>query len=149
MVPSDVESIGTGMVDFIVIETNGSFEAVDSLKSTFDGATHLGYNAFDHTLDTVAADRRVQSRQMYAQGLCRTCQDCSLVNVCGGGYLPHRYAGGEDFDHPSVYCADLMKLIRHIRRRVSEELTRGGLAGDRRSADKATVPAATASADRS
>jgi uncharacterized protein len=125
--PSRVESVGIGMVDFIVIETNGDFEAVDSLKSTFDGATHLGYNAFDHQLDDVATDHRVQARQLGAEGLCQRCQECSLANVCGGGYLPHRYSGGENFANPSVYCADLMKLIRHIRLRVGEELTRSGL----------------------
>lgn len=125
--PSRVESVGIGKVDFIVIETNGDFEAVDSLKSTFDGATHLGYNAFDHSLEDVAADHRVRARQLGAEGLCHRCQECSLAKVCGGGYLPHRYSGGENFANPSVYCADLMKLIRHIRLRVGEELTQSGL----------------------
>jgi uncharacterized protein len=122
-----VESLGTTPVDLIVVETNGELEAVDSLKATYDGATRLGYNLFEHDLDTVAADRRVQARQLQAPGLCRRCQECSLVQVCGGGYLPHRYAGGEDFANPSVYCADLIKLIRHIRMRIGAELTRAGL----------------------
>ncbi len=125
--PSGVESVGTDAVDLIVVETNGELEAVDSLKATYDGATHLGYNVYDHDLDAVAGDARVQARQQHARGLCRTCQECSLVNACGGGYFPHRYSGGENFANPSIYCADLMKLIRHIRMRVGEELTRAGV----------------------
>jgi uncharacterized protein len=117
-----VESLGTGAVDLIVVETNGEIEAVDSLKSTYDGATELGFNVFEHDFDTVARDPRVRSRQMHAHGLCRRCRECSLVEVCGGGYLPHRYSGGDSFDNPSVYCADLMKIIHHIRARVVREL---------------------------
>jgi len=49
---------------------------------------------------------------------CRICQGCAVFAVCGGGYLPHRYATGNGFDNPSVYCRDLMKLITHIRDRV-------------------------------
>jgi uncharacterized protein len=125
--PSGLESLGTSAVDLIVVETNGELEAVDSLKSTFNGATHLGYNVFDHDFDTVAADHRVQARQLHFQGLCRQCQECSLAEVCGGGYIPHRYAGGTNFANPSVYCADLMKLIRHIRQRLGAELAKAKL----------------------
>lgn len=126
--PSGVESLGTGAVDLVVVETNGEVEAVDSLKSTFDGATELGLNVFDHDFDEVALDLRVRSRQLGAGGLCRTCRECSLVEVCGGGYLPHRYAGGGSFDNPSIYCADLMRIIDHIRGRVLRELRPGAAA---------------------
>ncbi len=141
---SGLESLGTSAVDLIVVETNGELEAVDSLKSTFDGATHLGYNVFDHDFDTVAADRRVQSRQLHFQGLCRRCQECSLAEVCGGGYVPHRYSGGTSFDNPSVYCADLMKLIRHIRQRLGAELARAELPAAPRRREEAKPPPALA-----
>jgi uncharacterized protein len=36
--------------------------------------------------------------------------------------LPHRYRVANGFDNPSVYCADLMKLITHIRGAVGREL---------------------------
>jgi uncharacterized protein len=141
---SRVESIGACLVDLLVVETNGELEAVDSLKATYDGATNLGYNIFDHDLDTVAADPRVQARQQGAWGLCRQCQECSVVDVCGGGYLPNRYSGGENFLNPSVYCADLMKLIRHIRRRVGAAMAQAGLqTAPPRTANPAPALAAT------
>jgi uncharacterized protein len=120
--PSCAEFIGLDPVDLIVVETDGSIEALDALKATFEGATKLGFDVFRHDFDTVALDLRIRARQLGATALCATCQSCSLVDVCGGGYLPHRYASRNGFDNPSVYCTDLQKLIGYIRRRVVTEL---------------------------
>lgn len=109
-----VESLGLTPVDLVVVETNGEVEGVDSLKATFEGATALNHDVFQHSFDLVAEHRAVRQRQMGLQGLCQTCQDCPVVEVCGGGYVPHRYSLLNGFDNPSVYCADLEKLIRHI-----------------------------------
>lgn len=117
-----VESIGLNPVDLIVIETNGDIEAVDSLKATFEGATVLGYNVFEHDFNIVAQDIAVQNRQKGADSLCQKCQDCSVVDFCGGGYLPNRYSSERGFDNPSVYCQDLEKLIKHIYNAVTIEL---------------------------
>ena len=40
------------------------------------------------------------------------------VNVCGGGYYPHRYSVEQSYMNPSVYCKDLYKLINHINNRI-------------------------------
>lgn len=121
-VSSSVESIGTTPVDLVVVETNGDIEAVDSLKSTFEGATQLGYNIFDDDFDTVARDFRVKERHLGVQSLSNICQECSLVKVCGGGYLPHRYSKSRNFDNPSIYCSDLTKIIQHVHERVAAEI---------------------------
>lgn len=119
---SGVESLGTNPIDLIVVETNGDVEAVDSLKSTFEGATSLGYNVFENDFSTIASDPRVRLRQIQVHGLCQNCKNCSIVDICGGGYIPHRYAGGTDFNHPSVYCLDLKEIINHVSRKVESEL---------------------------
>jgi len=116
------ESLGLAPVDLIVVETNGDIEAVDSLKSTFHGATRLGYNVFENDFNTVAADFAVRNRQSGAETLCQKCKDCPVVNICGGGYLPHRYSVERGFDNPSIYSADLEKLIRHIHAVVFNQL---------------------------
>jgi uncharacterized protein len=124
--PTQVESLGLLPVDLIVVETNGQLEAVDSLKSTFEGATSLGYAVDSHTFDQVAVDLRVRSRQLGADALSETCRRCSIVHVCGGGYVPHRYARANGFDNPSVYCADLQRIIHHIHQRLEAELREVG-----------------------
>jgi uncharacterized protein len=120
--PSLVESIGLNPVDLIVVETNGDIEAVDSLKGTYDGATRLGLNVFDHNFDTALEHLAVQNRQNGASGLCQQCQNCPVVSFCGGGYIPNRYSAERGFDNPSVFCADLEKLIRHIHGKVVHEI---------------------------
>ena len=121
-IPTMVESLGLLPVDLVVIETDGQIEAVDSLKASAEGATYLGYNIFDHSFDLVAMDAAVQMRQVGATSLCKTCRECPVVNVCGGGYLPHRYSRARAFSNPSVYCDDLQKLIGHVHSSVSAHL---------------------------
>ena len=41
-----------------------------------------------------------------------------MHKICGGGYFPHRYRSGSGFRNPSVYCADLQRVITHIAARV-------------------------------
>ncbi len=80
----------------------------------FDGAPATGLNVFDHSLDVVAQHPGITARQKGLAGLCRTCQECPVVTSCGGGLYAHRYRSETGFANPSVYCADLLKLITHI-----------------------------------
>ncbi|MEJ8644941.1 radical SAM/SPASM protein FxsB, inactivated metallohydrolase extension form [Streptomyces sp. MS1.HAVA.3] len=53
--PSLTESLGLAPTDLVVVETDGTLEQVDSLKSAFEGAAATGFNVFDHAFDQVAA----------------------------------------------------------------------------------------------
>ncbi|MEU7619728.1 FxsB family cyclophane-forming radical SAM/SPASM peptide maturase [Micromonospora rifamycinica] len=106
------EAVGLAPVDLVVVETDGTFEQVDSLKSAFHGAAATGLDVFRHRVDEAAAHPGIAVRQSGLAGLCATCRSCPLVRRCGGGLLAHRYRTGTDFDNPSAYCADLAALIR-------------------------------------
>ena len=71
-------------------------------------------NVNDHDIDDVLYHPKINFRQIGLNALSNTCKECSLVDTCGGGYLPHRYSSENEFDNPSVYCNDLIKLINHI-----------------------------------
>ena len=116
----------------MVIETDGSYEQVDSLKAAFDGAPETGTNVFGHPIDTVAAASGILARQQGIAALCQTCQECPVVSSCGGGLYTHRYRARNGFDNPSVYCADLLALISHIGSRLPRSPARRGCAGPRR-----------------
>ncbi|MFJ2440466.1 MULTISPECIES: FxsB family cyclophane-forming radical SAM/SPASM peptide maturase [unclassified Streptomyces] len=121
--PSLTESLGLAPTDLVVVETDGSLEQVDSLKSAYDGAAATGFDVFAHTLDEVAAHPGVRTRQLGLAGVSGTCRRCPVVRSCGGGLHTHRYRsvdGTGSFDHPSVYCADLEALIRGIEARTAE-----------------------------
>ncbi|PRY02698.1 FxsB family cyclophane-forming radical SAM/SPASM peptide maturase [Allonocardiopsis opalescens] len=119
---SRVESIGLSPVAVIVIDTDGGLEQVDTLKSAYDGAAATGLNVHTHRLDAALVHPAVAVRQAGRAGLSDQCRACPLVAVCGGGYYPHRYRAGSGFRNPSVYCADLARLIRHIGENVRRDL---------------------------
>ncbi|KJS54588.1 radical SAM protein [Streptomyces rubellomurinus subsp. indigoferus] len=111
------ESLGLEPSDLAVIETDGSFEQADSLKTAYDGAPATGMDVFRHSLDDLARHPGIAARQSGLAGLSDTCRSCPVVRSCGGGLYAHRYRshhGSGGFDHPSVYCGDLMKLINGI-----------------------------------
>ncbi|MFF5207859.1 FxsB family cyclophane-forming radical SAM/SPASM peptide maturase [Streptosporangium sp. NPDC000396] len=112
------ESIGLEPSTLVVIETDGSYEQVDSLKIAYEGAPETGHDVVRHSLDEVAAHPGMVARQRGLDGLSGTCRSCPVVTSCGGGLYPHRYRSGSGFLNPSVFCADLLKLITHVRDRT-------------------------------
>ncbi|MFG1780578.1 FxsB family cyclophane-forming radical SAM/SPASM peptide maturase [Micromonospora sp. NPDC049048] len=108
------EAVGLGPADLVVVETDGSFEQVDTLKSAFDGAAATGLDVFRHRVDDAAAHPGIAVRQTGLAGLCDACRACPVVGHCGGGLYTHRYRARNGFDNPSVYCPDLLKLVRVV-----------------------------------
>ena len=119
------EALGTDPGNSLVIDTNGDWEQPDSMKTSFDGAAATGMNVSGHAVDEVAAHPAITARQGGVAALCATCRACPVVHVCGGGLYAHRFRpaphahrrGGTDpaeFEHPSVYCADLKALINAV-----------------------------------
>jgi uncharacterized protein len=118
--PATTEALGVEPVDLLVIETDGSLEQADSLKTAYDGAPATGFDVFTHRLDEVAAHPGVTERQLGLAGLAPQCRACPVVASCGGGLYAHRWrADGSGFANPSVYCADLLALVTGIRERVA------------------------------
>lgn len=105
------EAVGLSPADLVVLETDGTWEQVDSLKVTYAGAAATGLDVFGATVDEVAAHPMIAIRQTGLDGLSATCRACEVVDRCGGGQFPHRFRGSNGFDNPSVYCADLKELI--------------------------------------
>ena len=112
--PSQSEAVGLDPVDLLVVETDGEWEQVDSLKTAYDGAPATGFNVFAHSADEAAAHPAVAARRRGLASLSPDCQKCSVVGRCGGGLVSHRYRTGTGFRNPSVYCSDLKELIHHV-----------------------------------
>ncbi|WP_225846315.1 FxsB family cyclophane-forming radical SAM/SPASM peptide maturase [Streptomyces sp. HPF1205] len=123
--PAAVERLGLQPFTAVVVETDGSIEQVDSLKSAYEGAAATGLDVFRHSFDDALAHPGVAARQSGLAALAAACRACPLVAVCGGGHYAHRYRAPSGFRNPSVYCADLAYLIRHIAARVRRAATAG------------------------
>lgn len=120
------EVLGLAPVDLVVVETDGSIEQADSLKIAYDGAPTTGLDVFRHSFEEAAQHPAFLARQRGRAGLGPVCSSCPLARACGGGLYAHRHhpAGADPFAHPSVYCADLAALLRHIRRRIDKDFER-------------------------
>jgi len=114
--------IGTTQNDVLVVETDGSIEAVDPLKICGHNFTKAGMNVltneFDEALETPLASMYYDSHHI----LCEKCKRCPINNICGSGFLPHRYSTENGFNNPSVYCNDLIKIITHIQNNLVDYL---------------------------
>ncbi|MGN9764045.1 radical SAM protein [Micromonospora sp. SD12] len=111
---------------YLVMETDGTLELDDTLKTAFDGASKLGYDIARDDLDVVAADQRLLPLRAEIARLGPTCRACALVKVCRGGHVSHRYSESQGLDNPSVYCSALQRLILHIRSRLLAEVAAAG-----------------------
>lgn len=115
---SQLESIGLTPASVVVIETDGALEQVDSLKAAYPGAPATGLNIFDNSFDNALELPAFAARQIGVNALCEKCQRCKVRDICGAGLYSHRYRRGSGFLNPSVYCRDLLVLIRHIQQRL-------------------------------
>ncbi|MEV6763869.1 FxsB family cyclophane-forming radical SAM/SPASM peptide maturase [Streptomyces sp. NPDC051105] len=113
-VRGSVETLGLAPPTSVVIESDGSIEAVDTLRSVEEGASWLGLDVLRHSFDEALSHPKLLHRQHGKDALAEQCRACPLVDVCGGGYLPHRFSEAQGYRNPSIYCADLEYLIRHV-----------------------------------
>lgn len=121
---SRVETIGLSPPAVVVVDTDGTVEQVDTLRSVYHGAARTGLDVFRHPFDAALLHPGVVARQLGTAALSATCQSCGVRRICGGGYYPHRYRRGAGFRNPSVYCRDLQRLIRHVHQRLATDLDR-------------------------
>lgn len=131
---SGTDAFGLGDVSLITIETDGTYHDLDVLKVVGDGATRLKGSVHDTSISAVASSAPIQAhrRLLSKEGLSEICRACDVVDVCGGGSVPHRFST-EGFRNPTVYCREMKSLIAHVRRRIEGGLAQ--VAGTRRELD--------------
>ncbi len=118
---SGVEGIGLTPSAQVVVETDGAISVSDILASSSPAAAFTGLHVFRDDFDRALESPEVVAGQAGRAGLSATCRSCAVVAACGGGLRAHRFAA-DGFDHPSVYCPDLYRLVTHVRDRVAADL---------------------------
>lgn len=120
--PSGTDAFGFGDVSLISLETDGTYHDLDVLKVVGNG-TELGGSVRDTSIAKVAASELLQQhrRLLEKEGLCEQCQACPIVEICGGGAVPHRWSDA-GFANPTIYCAEMKALVAHARARLEEQL---------------------------
>jgi uncharacterized protein len=118
--PSLTEAWGLAPSALAVVETDGTFEQADSLKTAYDGAAGTGYDIFRHGFEEFLEHPGVQARRKGIAGISDACHRCPVVESCGGGLYAHRYSTARGFDNPSVFCADLRAFVEGVAERTTE-----------------------------
>jgi uncharacterized protein len=125
---STSDEIGLSPFGAVVVETDGSIELDDDLKSAFENAPYTGLNVATASFDEVLLHPGIVARQLGKEGVPTECGNCIFNEKCGGGNYAHRYKKGssdEDwFDNPSVYCEDLKVIFTHISKESEREFKR-------------------------
>jgi uncharacterized protein len=119
---STLELVGLSPASLVVVETDGSIQQSDLLKSAYEGAAATGLHVMRDSLDSALLLPGFVARQLDAQALGAECRSCEIMRVCGGGLFAHRYRAGDGFQNSSVYCPDLTRLINHIRTVVARDV---------------------------
>lgn len=102
----------------MTVDTNGEIKQIDTLRSNFGNKDHLcGQNILDTELGTAANSAENVSALIETEKLCNKCLDCESLDVCGGGYPPHRASNG-NYLNPSIYCSDYLHLFARIRKKI-------------------------------
>jgi uncharacterized protein len=122
-IKSSTDRFGKGINDTLVVETDGSIETVDPLKICGNKFTKTKLNILEHELSRIYEE--VELARLYYNAhvnVCNTCHNCPIESVCGGGYLGHRYSLEKQFNNPSIYCKEIVKLVCHIQNSICKHL---------------------------
>ncbi|GAB4197037.1 MAG: hypothetical protein OHK0022_15030 [Roseiflexaceae bacterium] len=113
------DAFGNPLMSYLIVETDGTIHGLDVLRVCNEGIAETGLNLFEHGFDDLHLGLPLV-HQLINTGmpLCAVCQQCAERDICGGGYVPHRYARANGFDNPSVWCADIQLLLTHMRSRL-------------------------------
>ncbi len=123
---SQLEMIGNPPMRFVCVETDGSIQGLDKLRSCEDGLSTMPLSVFDADFREIAESSPFHAEVMNGLPLPTGCRGCPEQDVCAGGHLPNRYSRARGFDNPSIWCADLLALLAHVRARmgISQQETR-------------------------
>ncbi len=113
-----VDFLGNNPYRFVFVEADGSIEGLDVLRICAPGLAATSLNVFDNGFADIMHSHPLH-RRMIIEGLPLPtgCRGCPEALTCAGGYVPHRWADGH-FDNRSAWCADLLALYTHMRRRL-------------------------------
>lgn len=116
------DALGPHPITDIMVESDGTWEPLDTLRICADGITRTGLDVRTTEVENIWEVPLYQIGVKNQDLLPVLCERCAYRQVCGGGYLPHRFRRETGFRNPSVYCADILVVLAHIRKRIAIDL---------------------------
>jgi uncharacterized protein len=116
----ETDAFGSPALTYATVDTDGSVETIDALRICGPGVSQAGLNVMSGDFQSLFEQPGfVGDLFRRGPGVPQECQGCPEVSICGGGYLPHRYSREFGFTRRSVWCEEILVVLRAIRERVA------------------------------
>jgi uncharacterized protein len=116
---------GVGLTDYgiLVIETDGTVNKNDTLKSAFRGADRYSrsWSVLHDRLVDVVRTHEFRTHHEAQRPISAICMSCPELGICGGGMPAHRWSEEREFDNPSVFCDDQKAVITRMRQWIARQ----------------------------
>lgn len=110
------EGLGDTDYGILIIDTNGSINKNDTLKSNFEGADRFNesWSIQKDSLELIKKSAEIHSYHELQRPTSEVCLSCQFLHICGGGMPLHRWSKSKKYDNPSIYCSDQKALISKV-----------------------------------
>jgi uncharacterized protein len=110
------DSLGNSPYGFIFIEADGEIEGLDILRTSGTNEYVTNLNVLTNSFDDIAKfDSTTANLLSGSVPRPHSCNGCVEAETCSGGYFPHRFRRGTNFENRSVWCEDIKILFSHMR----------------------------------
>ncbi len=119
-----LDTFGLGKLDYITVETDGSYHTSDIMKVAYENASATGLTLFDASIsEAISSEKILEYNKLLSwDNLPSECKNCEFGGICGGGCLPHRFSNKNGFNNPSIYCREIKALFIHARNKLFDEI---------------------------
>lgn len=115
--------IGRRVNGVIGVETDGGLEIADSMRACYEGITKNDININKNNIEDLFEEDIFELYYHAHNKVCEQCLNCPIYDICGGGFLAHRYAQDNGFDNPTMYCKDMIRLVTFIQNDFLDSLS--------------------------
>ena len=119
------EGQGESPYGILIFETDGEIRKNDTLRASFDGADLFSkrWNVRNTRISDVLTSEEFVSYSEMQIPTCETCNSCEFLQVCGGGMPLYRWGNDHQYNAPSIYCNDHIKVISAVKERLRQEFS--------------------------
>lgn len=110
-----LDALGPQALTELVIETDGSIEPLDALRTCKDSMTRIGLNVSSNNIEDIYETELFKMCLHNQSLLPDQCHTCPVYEACGAGYMPHRWSDERGFQNTSIHCLDLYETLSHIK----------------------------------
>lgn len=103
----------------ITVSSDGGVGPDDTLRSTKYWSGYEYRDLKSSSLEEIIRDPLFHEFEYFKNTPATACSDCCWRDVCGSGQPVHRYASGNGFDNPTVYCRGLDRFYTHVLRHLA------------------------------